>query len=132
MFKRFLLLGLLSACGDGVALRPGVYDVQITYTVDQWPVSRAGEVSSAEWEINVNEGLYTIQVVDGWSRYQGWNRGGQIIFEKFADNCSGTDVFITLHPDGRKAFVGSGHTVVAFCESNTALLTSADFTGVRQ
>jgi len=113
-----------SGCGEEPLLYSGRYNVTITYLASDWGV-KPGDQSSVEWDIDEEDGHYTVQVVGGsGTKLHGDAEGKKIVFSHYQDMDNspddGCDDFnqldFTLNPyDSRKQFDGTGHSELHMC-----------------
>jgi hypothetical protein len=127
--RPLLLLVTLSACGSPL-LSPGIYDVYITYTRDDWPMSKAGTITQAEWHIEEDDRDYTLVVNGTPFLYEGEEEGRRVVFAKRGGEC-GTNVDLVLLPKPELKFGGHGEISSRFCSAGVILTTKATFFGVR-
>lgn len=114
--KYFIIfLSCLYSCGEEKFLEPGIYDVAITYTRDDWPGSYVGEVHDVRWKIieNVENAIYKMKVVEEYKRdYDtGYRDNNKIVFHILQvdthNNCNFViDVLMELYPHESSEFNG--------------------------
>lgn len=113
----------LMACGPDL-LEPGTYNVRIQYTRDDWPQSRAGEISHAKWHIQ--DMPWRLRVEGGHTTFKGAQEQGHLVFDR-TDDFSSFRVDIDPSEDGH-SFFAHGVITLTLCNNEhcQTLYTNAD------
>lgn len=121
-----LVYSCLLACGG--PMLEGKYDVEVTYTRDDFPGAEVPRTTEAIYDISCNDsGLYRLRIVESSFEYYGEEHRHYVEFRNSHRECS-SELVIKLWPH-RQGLRGNGHVSVDFCNGLEPLITEATFEG---
>jgi len=129
-----LVLLLLSSCGSAELFQTGWYEVELSYTIDEWQDSLAGTKKSIIWRVYKDDASDTYKLYaypSDTMKVNGVREDNKIVFRKTVSSvvCNKkTDYTIELTPV-QNEFVGYQEVLLGLCDGSV-LKTKADVYGI--